>query len=89
MDININITLSLLPKADTLPSVYRKEFHLFSDNHQEHTKFFTDGSKTNLGVGAAVVYNDIKQMFKLPDFCSVFTAEATAISQAFDIIYEN
>jgi len=87
MDININTTLSLLPRADTLPSVYRKEFHLFSYNHQEHTKFFTNGSKTNLGVGAAMVYNETKQMFKLPDFCSVFTAEATAISQALDVIY--
>jgi len=89
MDFNINTTLSSLPKAVTLPSVYRKEFLSLSENHQEHTKFFTDGSKTNLGVGAAVVYNETKQMFKLPDFCSVFTAEATAISLALDIIYEN
>ncbi|XP_060867266.1 uncharacterized protein LOC132942682 [Metopolophium dirhodum] len=89
MDFNINTTLSSLPKTDTLPSIYRKEFLSISENHQEHTKFFTDGSKTNLGVGAAVVYNETKQMFKLPDFCSVFTAEATAISLALDIIYEN
>ncbi|CAI6345619.1 unnamed protein product [Macrosiphum euphorbiae] len=68
MDININTTLSLLPKADM------KEFHSFLDNHQKHTKFFIDNSKTNLGVGAAVLYNEIKQMFKLPDFCLVFTA---------------
>ncbi|CAI6357324.1 unnamed protein product [Macrosiphum euphorbiae] len=89
MDFNINTTLSSLPKADTLSSVYRKEFLSLSENLQEHTKFFTDGSKTNLGVGAAVVYNETKQMFKLPDFCSVFTTEATAISLALDIIYEN
>lgn len=65
MDININTTLSLLPKADTLPSVYIKEFHSFSYNHQAHPKFFTDGSKTNLDVGAALVYYEIKQMFNL------------------------
>lgn len=75
MDININTTLSLLPKADNLPSVQRKEYHLFSDNYQEHIKFFTDGFKKNLRVGVAVVYNEIKQMFKLSDFCLVFTAE--------------
>lgn len=44
MDFNINTTLSSLPKADTLPSVHRKEFLSLSENLQEHTKFFTDGS---------------------------------------------
>lgn len=48
--------------------------------------FFTiDGSKTEAGVGASVVYNENKTMIQNPDFCSIYTAEAFAISHVLKI----
>lgn len=51
--------------------------------------FYTDGSKTEAGVGASVYSTNITKMFKLPDFCSIYTAETYAISQALEIIKQN
>ena len=72
MHININTTLSLLPKADTLLSVYRNEFHSILEEHQEYTMYFTNGSKTDYGMGAAVLTNEFQKMFKLPDSCCLY-----------------
>jgi len=38
------------------------------------------------GVGAAVVVQDHVSMLRLPNFCSIYTAEAMAISYALDLI---
>jgi len=38
------------------------------------------------GVGAAVTYQDTEIMLKLPNDCSIYTAEAQAIIQAIDLI---
>lgn len=46
----------------------------------DYTMFFTDIFKTKVGVGASMVYNENKIMTKLPDFCSIYTAEVFAIS---------
>jgi len=48
--------------------------------------FYTDGSKTSDGVGASVYSNNIMKMIKFPDFCSIYTTEAYAISQALEIV---
>jgi len=41
------------------------------------------------GVGAAVVVQDHVSMLRLPNFCSIYTAEAIAISFALDLIKTN
>jgi len=56
------------------------------EDHQNHTKFYTDGSKTEAGVGASVYYNNVIKMIKLPYFYSIYTAEALAISHALEIV---
>lgn len=57
-------------------------------NSKSYT-FFTSGSKTEAGVGAAVIFNETKIMLKFPDTCSIFTAEAFAKSYALEIIKLN
>jgi ribonuclease HI/exonuclease III len=57
--------------------------------YQNTSKIYTDGSKTQEGVGAAFYDedNDICEKFSLPNSCSIFTAEALAISRALSYIF--
>ena len=80
-----NTELSMLKKKDTPPSIYKQEyFHIIQNIKCE--KIYTDASKSQIGVGAAVVWNNMEFMYKLPSSCSIFTAEAFAIIKALDLI---
>ena len=50
--------------------------------YSSHRKVYTDGSKTDTGVGGGVLLPDLAQYFKLPEDCSVFSAEAAAMLSA-------
>ena len=50
---------------------------------------FTDGSKGEAGVGCAFVHRELRRRFKLPDLCSIFTAEATAVLRALEYVELN
>ncbi|CAI6372475.1 unnamed protein product [Macrosiphum euphorbiae] len=56
MDIDINLKLSYLPKSETTPNIYKSELQSILEGYQDHILFFTDGSKTEAGVGAAVTF---------------------------------
>ncbi|XP_060873971.1 uncharacterized protein LOC132947738 [Metopolophium dirhodum] len=83
-----NTELSILKKKDTSSSIYKQEyFHLIQNIKCE--KMYTDASKNQIGVGAAVVWNNIKFMYKLPKSCSVFTSESFAIIKALELITDH
>ena len=88
MEIHSNIDLSQHIKSETMGNSFRNLAHSIPKDYQDHTKFYTDGSKTEAGVGASVYYNNIMKMIKFPDFCSIYTAEAFAISHALEIVKE-
>ncbi|XP_014259836.1 uncharacterized protein LOC106672712 [Cimex lectularius] len=52
------------------------------------TVVYTDGSKSQCGVGAAIlnINNDYSRQFKLPPLCTIFSAEAIAIREAIKYI---
>ena len=50
---------------------------------------YTDASKSHDGVGAAVIWNNVKFMYKLPSSYLVFTAELFTILKAFEIITDH
>ncbi|XP_055840568.1 uncharacterized protein LOC129908227 [Episyrphus balteatus] len=54
----------------------------------DHVSVFTDGSKTDLGVGSGIFSDNppINKSLKLPDFCSVFQAEVFAVCEAANIL---
>ena len=58
-------------------------------NHQGQEEIYTDGSKSEDGVGCAIVVNNEVFQAKLPDSASIFTAEMTAIEQALEIVYNS
>jgi ribonuclease HI len=47
---------------------------------------FTDGSKSDKWVSVAVVCQETEILIRLPNDCSVYTAEAQAIIQAHNLI---
>jgi ribonuclease HI len=59
------------------------------EDYKEYTIFFTDGSKTDKRVGASVIYKENKIMIKIPNSCTISSAEAIAISHSLDIIKQN
>ena len=78
----IDASLSAVKKGDLLPleSKYRAIEHLSS--YGDCTFTFTDGSKTNEGVGCAFVSGHDTRSFSLPEHSSVFSAELVAIHKA-------
>lgn len=64
-------------------------FHDFRNAYAGASFIFTDGSKTLDGVGCAYVHNHVRRRYRLPDQCSIFTAEAFAILQAIAYIRTN
>nr|CAI5858127.1 unnamed protein product [Callosobruchus analis] len=60
------------------------------DKYSDYTIAYTDGSKSSYGTGCAalVPQRQISLTYKLPDICSIFSAEAYAIDQTLDILCE-
>jgi ribonuclease HI len=86
MKLHANIDLSQHIKRETMDNRFRNLVHSILEDYQDHTKFYTDGSKTEARVGASVYYNNEIKIIKFPDFCSIYTAEALAISHALEIV---
>lgn len=75
-----NVTLSELPKKDTIPIIYKQQLQSIISKLYNFTEVYTDGSKMDNGVGAAIVFKDHEIML------SIYTAEAVAILYALDVI---
>ena len=58
-----------------------KEHH-----HNNKVHIYTDGSKSNEGVGCAAVSEHTMKQAHLPNEASIFTAELTAVSLALYIV---
>ena len=85
--VNICTTLSYLLKRNlTHPEVFRQHAleHIRRKGHSY--KIYTDGSKSDNGVGAAAVSPDSVIKIALPSHASVFTAELSALNAALDSI---
>lgn len=79
--LNILDTLSLFKKSETHPEIIRNSFRAIIGKYPDYEAVFTDASKTEYGVGAAVVFPGSSVKYRLPSTCSVFTGELFAISQ--------
>ena len=79
---DIDLSLSDVRKGDITPleSNARALEHLSS--YEEWTLTFTDGSKTDEGVGCAFVSGRNTRSFSLPEHATVFTSELIAITKA-------
>jgi len=49
---------------------------------------YTDSSKSQAGVGASVICNNIKPIYKLPNICSIFTTESFVILKGIQLVID-
>jgi len=57
--------------------------------HKNDNRYFTDASRTENGVGIAIISENYTTRFKLPESCSIYTAEAIAILKTVEHIYDH
>ena len=85
-EAKIDHRLAVSTKAETNPLVYRTLFKEVEDFYKEYTHIFTDGSKKEEKVGAAATWTFGTLKTRLPDGCSIFSAEAVGLIDALKIV---
>nr|XP_034172329.1 uncharacterized protein LOC117600695 [Osmia lignaria] len=84
-----NVDLAKLPKNQTSSIEHRLNFQQLCNKYPNHQTIYTDASKTDQAVGAAIVTNNTTKKFHLPAASSIFTAEAWAVLEALNYIRNN
>lgn len=80
---NIDWSIKQAVKAGDNPTKVKAVFqHICSNKYSEHTKLYTDGSKSDGRVGIGVHGTSVSESRRLPDNCSVFSAEVAALALA-------
>ena len=79
---SVDLSLSDVRKEDLIPSVPRARAIEYLSSYEGHIFTFTDGSKTEDGVGCAFICGQDTRSLTLPRHSSVFTSERVAISKA-------
>lgn len=75
-------TLLNYPKENTPPEMFRQFFTEAVQKHRCTRTYYTDGSKSEGGVGCSVINDNTISKFHLPSICSIHTAELYAILKA-------
>ena len=89
-EINVDLTLTQHSKTSTDPQILKEGFYnLIYDKYDEFEKIYTDGSKSDTAVGSSAVpmehgFDEVSK--RIPPKASVYTAEATAIDMALNLI---
>ncbi len=76
-------------KSNILPDHYLSSYRELVSAYQGYKKIFTDGSKQGSAVSAAAVTNRKILVKRLPNHSSIFSAEATAVLLALEIIEQS
>ena len=85
--IKVNTELSLLSKATTATVAYKQTFmHMMNQTYPNYSYIFTDGSKSERGVGSAAITQRTSRSQTLPKEASIYTAEMHALQLALSII---
>ncbi|XP_076629123.1 uncharacterized protein LOC143345647 [Colletes latitarsis] len=81
-----NVDLAKLPKDQISSAEHRFNFQQLCNKYPNHQTIYTDASKTDQGVGAAIICGTTIKKFHLPVTSSIFTAEAWAVLEALNLI---
>ena len=85
---DVHICTKQIKKKDHPEEEIKHKFLEHDIEHRNEKKIYTDGSKSEDGVGCAAVCEGESYIRKLPDFSSIFTAEATAIVDALELVHK-
>lgn len=76
------LELNQSKKSETDPLVFKNKFLEIKSRFHDHMSFYTDGSKQDDKVACSATNRYEAFNVRLPDKCSIFSAEATAINLA-------
>jgi ribonuclease HI len=80
---DINLEFSQYKKQDLHPAHVQRLYHEITSPYVDFTHVFTDGSKTQSGVGCSVIVDKhCSRSWRLSSLASVYTAELYALWQA-------
>ena len=82
----VDVSLAEFRKSDTLPEEFRSRALEVIGSYDRYTHTYTDGSKTDAGVGCAFVMGLTTRSFTLPSHATVYTSELIAIHKALSFI---
>ena len=83
---HIDYSIHQSSKDNTSPEIYRNKFFEFCDHYKDFSPLYTDGSRMENQVAAAVVYRSTTKTTRLPNTASIFSAELYAILLALALI---
>ena len=75
----VDVSLAETRKADVLPALFKARALEHVATYADHVISYTDGSKTDEGVGCAFVRGETTRSFTLPTLASVYSSELAAI----------
>lgn len=78
----IDLKMTEFDKNNIPKNAIQQEFNGHLEKIPEFIKIYTDGSKKSNRVGAAFTSDNVNESFKLPQCCSIFTAELFALWKA-------
>ncbi len=81
--------LNIDKKSQTNPEFLKSKFLEIKSRYTDYIPIYTDGSKQEEKVACSAVTKHETSSVRLPDNCSIFTAEATAINMAFNFIKDS
>ena len=79
---NIIFDLNINKKSMTNPLFYQTKFLEIKSQYKDYISIYTDGSKQDNKVGCASVHKQETAKIRLPDYSSIFSAEAIALNIA-------
>jgi len=88
-NIDINLELTKFKKELTPPMIYKNHLNEILQEHKNANCYYTDASKSEKGVGIAIINQVFSIKHKLPESCSIYTAEAIAILKTVEHILLN
>ena len=74
-------------KSESNPHILKDDIRRLQSRYKSYHKVYTDGSKEDSKVGCAVISDNHSNMQRIPDYSSIFFAEAKAVDLALDFIH--
>ena len=82
----IKLDLTKLSKTKTHPITFQENFLNIQNNLPDHHHIYTDGSKQEMKVGCAAVFQNKELLKCLPNESSIYSAEVIAVNLAMNIL---